>query len=134
VWNYCNRCDLPRWLAVIAYDQDLHVHHRHYQNVGDERPEDLESLCKRCHEIETFGRSRLRSVRAEKCPGCHGPNFDPYADFCSRCCAVAEYANSLSTRSCGVAAQQPEEREGILRGEEGGSQDVHIEESVTKEP
>jgi hypothetical protein len=94
-WNYCNRCDLPRWLAIIAYDQDLHVHHRHYQSIGNERPEDLEGLCKRCHEIETFGRSALRSIRPEKCAGCGGPNYDRYATFCIRCVAVTDFLRDL---------------------------------------
>jgi HNH endonuclease len=58
----CNRCRLHRRLAVIAYDQDLHVHHRSYARVGAERDDDLEPLCKRCHELETFGRSELHQV------------------------------------------------------------------------
>ena len=41
------------------YDQDLHVHHRNYQRVGAELDSDLRSLCRRCHEIETFGESSL---------------------------------------------------------------------------
>jgi 5-methylcytosine-specific restriction endonuclease McrA len=27
---FCHRCQIPRWLAVIAYDQDLHCHYRSY--------------------------------------------------------------------------------------------------------
>jgi hypothetical protein len=103
IWNTCNRCDLPRWLAIIAYDQDLHVHHRHYRNLGNEKPEDLEALCRRCHDIETFGRSSLRSIRAEKCPGCWGQNFDPYSDFCPRCMAVHDYMESEKRRTSSAA-------------------------------
>ena len=55
----CNRCGVSRKQAVAAYDQDLHVHHRNYQHVGAELDEDLEVLCRRCHEIETFGKSEL---------------------------------------------------------------------------
>lgn len=60
--NYCERCEAPRKLVVLVYDQDLHVHHRSYARVGNERPDDLEALCRRCHEIETFGRSELRKI------------------------------------------------------------------------
>lgn len=98
IWNSCNRCRVPRWLAIIAYDQDLNVHHRHYQSLGNERPEDLEALCKRCHEIDSLGRSQLKAVRSEKCPGCWGPNFDPFSDFCQRCMAVHEYLEAEKRR------------------------------------
>ena len=66
----CNRCDIPRWLAVVAYDQDLHVHHRNYARVGQEIDDDLEPLCKRCHELETFGHSYLHVPRSEPCCIC----------------------------------------------------------------
>jgi hypothetical protein len=55
----CNRCRISRSAAVLAYDQDLHVHHRNYQRIGHELDKDLEALCKRCHEIETFGNTFL---------------------------------------------------------------------------
>jgi hypothetical protein len=70
----CNRCRLNRTLALIAYDQDLHVHHRSYARVGAELDDDLEALCKRCHEVETFGRSNLHVI-----VGSNGPKF--YADL-----------------------------------------------------
>ena len=47
-------------MSVIAYDQDLHVHHKNYQNIGAELDSDLEVLCRRCHEVETFGESALQ--------------------------------------------------------------------------
>src|SRR5580704_18493233 len=58
----CNRCGLHRSLAVIAYDQDIHVHHKNYQRLGAELDSDLESLCRRCHEIESFGHSNLHLI------------------------------------------------------------------------
>src|ERR1700733_324678 len=58
----CSRCGLHRALAVIAYDQDIHVHHINYQRIGAELDSDLESLCRRCHEIETFGHSSLHQI------------------------------------------------------------------------
>lgn len=55
----CNRCGLSRADAVVAYDQDLNVHHRNYVNVGNENDEDLEPLCRRCHELESNGHTDL---------------------------------------------------------------------------
>lgn len=36
----CQLCNSPH---------DLHVHHRTYDNIGCEQPEDLTTLCKSCH-------------------------------------------------------------------------------------
>jgi 5-methylcytosine-specific restriction endonuclease McrA len=55
----CQRCGISSGRAVVAYDQGLHVHHKNYQRVGAELDSDLEALCRRCHEIETFGSSAL---------------------------------------------------------------------------
>lgn len=55
----CNRCGLSLKAAIESYDQGLHIHHKNYQRVGCELDSDLEALCRRCHEIETFGRSDL---------------------------------------------------------------------------
>lgn len=81
----CNRCSLPKWLAVIAYDQDLHVHHRSYTRVGHEKDEDLEPLCKRCHEIETFGNSSLHKPQHCRCTYCGHTTWrtaERVCDFC----------------------------------------------------
>lgn len=89
--NYCERCDAPRKLVVLVYDQDLHLHHRSYARVGNERPEDLEALCRRCHEIETFGRSELRKIEPySHCQHCKEPVWDFACDhgieeLCARC-------------------------------------------------
>jgi len=61
----CNRCQIDRDLAVAAYDQDLNVHHRNYQHIGCELDEDLEALCRRCHEIESTGKSDLHPANPE---------------------------------------------------------------------
>ncbi len=58
----CNRCGMSRPESLTYYDQDLHVHHNNYQHLGCERDEDLETLCRRCHEIETFGKTLLRRL------------------------------------------------------------------------
>lgn len=57
--KFCEQCDCPRWLAVAMYDQDLHVHHVSYARVGSEEDGDLKPLCRRCHELETFGKTEL---------------------------------------------------------------------------
>ena len=90
---FCRACKLPRWLAVIAYDQDLHVHHRSYANRGTEREiDDLEPLCRRCHEIETFGRSDLRAPKAADCSTCGTVHWNPWSDHCSSCASDAPTA------------------------------------------
>lgn len=81
----CNRCGLPRWLAVVAYDQDIHVHHRSYANVGAELDDDLELLCKRCHDIESFGKSELHEVRKTKCISCNLDTFNLQRRLCDEC-------------------------------------------------
>ena len=83
--SFCFRCWMPRWLASIAYDQDLHVHHKTYANLGSERDEDLESLCRRCHEMETFGRSDLNEPKSAICASCGDKHWDPYSDLCVVC-------------------------------------------------
>ena len=89
--NRCSRCSMPRWLAAIAYDQDLHVHHLHYQTVGDEDAfDDLEVLCRRCHEIETFGRSDLREVKSTICETCRERHYDRYSSQCSTCIRMTD--------------------------------------------
>jgi 5-methylcytosine-specific restriction endonuclease McrA len=55
----CNRCQIEIGLAIAAYGQGLHAHHKNYQRVGCELDSDLEALCRRCHEIETFGKTSL---------------------------------------------------------------------------
>src|SRR5713101_6765418 len=63
--DFCNRCGLEKGMAATAYDQGLHVHHRNYTRVGDELDQDLEAICRRCHEIETFGHSELKNFYPE---------------------------------------------------------------------
>jgi len=80
---WCERCNIPRWLAAIAYDQDLHAHHVSYENLGTAEEEyDLASLCRRCHEIETFGKSLLKAPWSAPCNGCGEVQcFDRYQDI-----------------------------------------------------
>ena len=90
IFPACNRCDMPRWLAELLYDQDLHVHHVSYVNLGKEDDDDLEALCRRCHEIETHGRSDFPKIKTHPCPDCMNAIFDPRADRCDFCFGVME--------------------------------------------
>jgi hypothetical protein len=94
--GFCQSCKISRWLAVLLYDQDFHVHHKSYENVGREKHQDLEALCKRCHEIQTFGKSEFHlpfSVRCKKCK--QWPSFDYFDRLCEGCSAVAALAGEL---------------------------------------
>lgn len=42
-YPYCQRC---------GYKHTLQVHHKTYKNVFNENPEDLEVICKKCHQEE----------------------------------------------------------------------------------
>jgi hypothetical protein len=92
MYGECAKCGLPRYLAVVAYDQDLHVHHKNYLRVGAEQWDDLQALCRRCHEIHTFGHSQLHEVRrTATCPICkvsHYDRFNPICDLCAGACHV----------------------------------------------
>ena len=96
----CHHCRLPRWLASIAYDQDLHVHHLSYVSIGNEDFDHLEALCRRCHEMETFGRSSLIAPWSSQCVICTKPCFDrfqrlefPAGYLCSDCVGVLRAAS-----------------------------------------
>ena len=88
----CNRCEVPRWLSELVYDQDLHVHHLSYANLGNETDDDLEALCPRCHEIETFGRSDLKELKGHRCKECPQGMmlYDPRVDRCDFCLGFDE--------------------------------------------
>jgi hypothetical protein len=93
----CIRCGLPRWLAVIAYDQDLHVHHKNYARVGRELDDDLEPLCRRCHEVETFGSSPLHKPKSAPCRVCHEElcwdfTHNSYYGLCDGCRTILDMA------------------------------------------
>lgn len=86
----CAKCRLPRWLASIVFDQDLNVHHLSYANLGQEEWEDVEPLCRRCHEIETFGRSELSAPGSSRCTSCNDVHFNRYSDYCPACERLAD--------------------------------------------
>ena len=93
----CERCYFPRWLSKWVYGEDLHVHHRNYACLGSESPDDVEVLCKRCHEIETFGRSDQPEVKKATCIFCGDEHFNVYADLCDPCRLIQSMDYPLST-------------------------------------
>lgn len=55
----CEICGIGRIDARFFYSQDLNVHHLHYDTLWRENWNDVQSLCRRCHEIEHNGFSDL---------------------------------------------------------------------------
>jgi len=45
--NICERCPVDSNEKAAG---DLHVHHRTYERLGEERIEDMEILCRGCHD------------------------------------------------------------------------------------
>lgn len=86
----CARCEMPRWLAKIAYDQDINVHHVSYKNKWSETLADVENLCRRCHDIESFGRTELREPKSATCGVCGSKHWNPYLDYCGDCALLLQ--------------------------------------------
>jgi hypothetical protein len=84
-YGECVKCRMPRWLVEIVYGQDLHVHHKTYARKGHEDPDDLEPLCARCHELETFGRTELKAPKEAHCEFCMEAHWDYRAHLCEFC-------------------------------------------------
>ena len=89
--THCANCKLPRLFAIIAYDQDLHVHHVSYARIGQETDDDLKALCKRCHEIETFGSSKLHQPPSVSCQNCGNKTFNVIGLVCDNCVLNGDY-------------------------------------------
>jgi hypothetical protein len=105
---YCSRCHIPRWLAVIAYDQDLHCHHRTYANRGTERElEELAPLCRRCHELETFDRSDLKAPKSCCCGTCGAVHWNPWADYCDQCARLSCEQDQLKPKKPAAGCVRP---------------------------
>lgn len=96
--SVCERCGVPRWLAEIVYGQDLHLHHKSYAHLGDEPLEDLEVLCRRCHDIETFGRSDLGELPACACELCGCLHWDKRAHLCPTCAQILQTPHLMYIR------------------------------------
>src|SRR5271170_3260018 len=52
VRHRCERCNLANSWARFIFNQGLNVHHLNYECLGNERPEDVEVLCRMCHAKE----------------------------------------------------------------------------------
>jgi len=95
--TWCQKCQMPRYLAIIAYDQDLHVHHVSYANLGNENEDtDLMALCRRCHELETFGKTKLKAPWSTLCTACGDePVYNRFALY-TLCefCLIGEHVHA----------------------------------------
>ena len=70
VWQYKRECALSRAgrkceRCGAKYGVALEVHHLTYERFGNERMDDLEVLCKRCHEAADLQRTREAAEEAE---------------------------------------------------------------------
>lgn len=81
----CGRCGMQRWLATLLYHQDLNLHHLTYASIGSENTCDVEVLCRRCHELATFGTTELKKIRSYTCNFCYETHFNRYSNFCEAC-------------------------------------------------
>ena len=68
---------------VCTSENNLHVHHRTYGNIGNEQPEDLIVLCRGCHYL-FHKRMNINAVRVvkEKEPQCLHENKKPSVAEC----------------------------------------------------
>lgn len=75
----CNRCKVLFWACKLVYGQQNNLHHKTYDRLGHEDLSDLELLCRRCHEMEHFGKSDLPQIVLRACHFCTRPRvtLDP---------------------------------------------------------
>ena len=52
----------PRCALCPREEPPFHVHHRTYERLGEELPEDLTVLCALCHETYELGRQLLQGA------------------------------------------------------------------------
>lgn len=50
-YNFCERCGVKQ-PEPVARETALHVHHLTYERLGEELLEDLQLICRPCHEKE----------------------------------------------------------------------------------
>ena len=67
------------WACELAYGHSVNVHHKTYEHLGAEEFGDLQVLCRRCHQIEHFGKSDLPKIVMKACRYCTRPRlcFEP---------------------------------------------------------
>lgn len=92
----CSRCHIPRWLALVAYGQDLNVHHFAYQWILTEyESTTLVPLCRRCHEIEHAGSSEQVAPPSSKCLACDKLFWGDGSTICEGCWAIGNWERKL---------------------------------------
>lgn len=85
-YDRCANCKIPRWLAILAYSQDLNVDHLSYERVRIwELDSDLQALCRRCHELKHFGKSIYHPITRHSCLACPSSTFDAISKLCDNC-------------------------------------------------
>lgn len=55
--NECQRCGMPK--------KPLHVHHLHYDTLGNEKLTDVEVVCRDCHPEADEERAKASEIRAD---------------------------------------------------------------------
>lgn len=80
----CQVCNRPQSIVT------LNAHHRTYERLGNERPEDITVLCHECHELFEKQNKIVRPADDERqCEQCHKlfkPN-KPFHKLCPTCAA-----------------------------------------------
>lgn len=102
----CNRCRVLFWASELVYGSQLNLHHKTYERLGAEEFSDLEPVCRRCHELEHFGKSDLPKIVLRACHSCTRPRitFDPpmaLEDFTSSPTFGPELAGDVIARMFG---------------------------------
>jgi hypothetical protein len=47
--SQCEGCGIDNKTSLRKYRQNLNVHHKNYERIGQEKPSDVELLCWKCH-------------------------------------------------------------------------------------
>jgi hypothetical protein len=76
IYQANNRCSRCKWQSIDG--AGLEVHHKTYEHLGNEPLEDLEVLCKPCHEIAD--REREAETRARQHQRLEEARFEGWAD------------------------------------------------------
>jgi hypothetical protein len=92
----CRHCSIPRWLALVAYGQDLNVHHVTYESIFTEyEASSLVPLCRRCHDIEHFGTSEQVAPPSSKCLACEKVFWGDGSTICEGCWAITNWERKM---------------------------------------
>lgn len=110
----CEKCGLSDKCSLIFYRSSLDLHHISYDNLGNEKPTDVQVLCRGCHELAEDSKnpdahpsfSGYPGLVEFNCPECdeetgvilfYGPSERPKPRFWTRCsCTEAEYGTCVT--------------------------------------